>query len=133
MGFNWIFVNPIQQLGASGSLYSIADYFKFNSAFLDPDSKAPPDDQFTAMMQGSRAAGLKVMIDLVINHCAIDSPVTKEHPEWFVRDRKGRIANASCVHKGEKVVWTDLAQFDHEHTPDPEGLYHYCLRIVEHL
>jgi starch synthase (maltosyl-transferring) len=73
------------------------------------------------------------MIDLVINHCAIDSPVTREHPEWFVRERDGRIANASCQHDGEKIVWKDLAQFDHEHTKDAEGLYRYCLRIVEHL
>lgn len=133
MGFNWIFLNPVQQLGASGSLYSIADYFRFNGAFLHPASKAPPNDQFSAMMQAARAAGLRVMIDLVINHCAIDSPVTKEHPEWFVREKNGRIANACCMHKGQKIVWTDLAQFDHERTSDPEGLYRHCLRIVEHL
>src|ERR1039457_2011270 len=30
------FVNPIQQLGASRSLYSIVDYFRFNPALLDP-------------------------------------------------------------------------------------------------
>ena len=35
MGFDWVFVNPIQQLGASRSLYSIADYFRVNPAFLD--------------------------------------------------------------------------------------------------
>jgi len=34
---------------------------------------------------------------------------------------------------GEKVVWKDLAQFDHHHTRDPEGLYGYCLSVVEHL
>lgn len=28
MGFNWVYVNPIQKLGASRSLYSIADYFQ---------------------------------------------------------------------------------------------------------
>jgi starch synthase (maltosyl-transferring) len=133
MGFTWVFVNPVQQPGASCSLYSIADYFRFNSAFLDPDSKSPPDDQFRAMMDAARASGLKVMIDLVVNHCAIDSPVTKEHPEWFVREKSGAVAKAWCMHKGEKVVWNDLAQFDHEHTRDPEGLYRHCLRIVEHL
>lgn len=133
MGFNWVFFNPIQQLGASHSLYSIADYFRFNAALLDPDSNAQPDDQFRQMMNEARAAGLRVMIDLVVNHCAIDSPITREHPEWFVRERDGRIANASCQHNGEKIVWKDLAQFDHEHTRDPDGLYRYCLRIVEHL
>ena len=133
MGFNWVYVNPVQELGASHSLYSIADYFRFNPSLLDPDSKASPDDQFRRMTEEAHAANLQLMIDLVINHCAIDSPVTREHPEWFVRERDGRIANASCQHDGEKIVWKDLAQFDHEHTKDAEGLYRYCLRIVEHL
>jgi starch synthase (maltosyl-transferring) len=133
MGFDWIFCNPIQQLGASQSLYSIADYFKFNPALLDPGSQASPDEQFQQMMAAARQDGLKVMIDLVINHCAIDSALTKEHPEWFVREADGKVAKAFCMHNQKKVVWNDLAQFDHNHTPDPEGLYHYCLRVVEHL
>src|SRR5437660_2983290 len=133
LGFNWVFVNPIQQLGASRSLYSIADYFRINPAFLDPKNAAPPEAQVRQMTSQAHAAGLKVMIDLVINHCAIDSQLTREHPDWFVRDADGRIAHSSCHHNGEKVVWKDLAQFDHEHTRDPEGLYRYCLSVVEHL
>jgi starch synthase (maltosyl-transferring) len=30
-------------------------------------------------------------------------------------------------------VWQDLAQFDHQGTKDPEGLYHYCLGVVKDL
>ena len=133
MGFDWVFCNPVQQLGASKSLYSIADYFRFNPALLDPDSKVNEDEQFRRMMEAARKAGLKIMIDLVINHCAIDSHLTSEHPEWFVREPDGRVAHAFCLHNQKKVVWKDLAQFDHAHTPDPEGLYQYCRRVVEHL
>jgi starch synthase (maltosyl-transferring) len=133
MGFDWVFFNPIQHLGASRSLYSIADYFQFNAALLDPEGAVSHEEQFRRMMEIARGAGLKVMIDLVINHCAIDSTVTKEHPEWFVREPDGSVANAFCIHNQQKVVWKDLAQFDHQHTSDPEGLYQYCLRIVEHL
>ena len=133
MGFDWVFLNPIQKLGASRSLYSIADYFSFNPAFLDPASAAAPEEQFRQMMDHARAAGLKMMIDLVVNHCAYDSPLTREHPDWFVRERDGRIAYASCEHDHQRVVWKDLAQFDHRHTRDAEGLYRHCLRIVEHL
>jgi starch synthase (maltosyl-transferring) len=133
MGFDWVFVNPIQQLGASRSLYSIADYRQINPAFLDAANPASPDDQCRQMTERGRAAGLKLMIDLVINHCASDSPLTREHPEWFVREHDGRIANASCMHGNERIVWHDLAQFDHKHTRDPEGLYRHCLGIVEHL
>jgi len=93
----------------------------------------PPADQVRQMTAQARAAGLKVMLDLVINHCAIDSPLTRQHPEWFVRETDGRVANASCQHNGERVVWKDLAQFNHRRTRDPEGLYRYCFGVVEHL
>lgn len=133
MGFDWVFVNPIQQLGASHSLYSVADYFRFNPAFLDPQSAAAPEDQVRQMIAQARAAGLKVMIDVVLNHSAYDSPLTREHPKWFVREPGGRIAHSSCQHEGKTVVWKDLAQFDHQHTQDAEGLYRYCLSVVENL
>src|SRR5436309_12419485 len=81
MGFDWVFVNPIQQLGASRSLYSIADYFRVNPAFLDAQNSASPEEQTRQMLAQARAAGLKVMIDLVINHCAIDSQLTREHAD----------------------------------------------------
>src|SRR5204863_2470962 len=83
MDFNWLFVNPIQRPGASRSLYSIADYFEINPAFLDSDNSASPEDQVRKMTAQARAAGLKVMLDLVVNHCAIDSPLTRQHPGWF--------------------------------------------------
>ena len=133
MGFDWVFVNPIQQLGASRSLYSIVDPLSFNPALLDPADTGSAEEQVRRMVAEAHGAGLKVMIDLVLNHCAIDSPLTREHPEWFLREPNGRIANASCQHERKKVVWKDLAQFDYRHTRDPEGLYQHCLRIVEFL
>jgi len=133
MGFSWAFINPIQQPGASRSLYSIADYFAINPVLLDAQSPISPEDQVRQMNAQARAAGLKVMLDLVITHCAIDSPLIRQHPEWFVRESDGRVANAFCQHNGERVVWKDLAQFDHRHTRDPEGLYRYCFGVVEHL
>ncbi len=133
MGFDWVFVNPVQRLGVSQSLYSIADYFSFNPAFLDPSTSASPEAQFGQMVGQTKAARLKLMTDLVINHCAIDSPLTKEHPAWFVRGRDGKIVHPSCEHEKKRVVWKDLAQFDYHHSKDPEGLYRYCLGVVEHL
>jgi starch synthase (maltosyl-transferring) len=131
MGFDWVFVNPIQQPGASRSLYSIADYFRFNPALVELDGAAP-EEQVRAVIGQARGAGLRMMIDLVINHCAVDSALTREHPEWFQHEN-GRIANSGAQHQGDRVVWTDLAQFDHRHTRDPEGLYGYCAGVVEYL
>ncbi len=133
MGFDWVFVNPIQKTGRSGSLYSIADYFAINADFLRPNKRLPQDDQVRAMIGEAERQGLSVMIDLVINHCAIDAQLVKEHPEWFVREG-GKVANPFCVEAdGTKVVWYDLAQFDHEHSPDRKGLESFCHALIEHL
>ena len=132
LGFDWIFVNPIQKLGRSGSLYSIKDYFRINPALVTSRSAVPPEDQVRDMARTAEKLGLRLMIDLVINHCAYDSPLLKEHPEWFAKEGR-RIAHPFCLHDGEKIVWRDLARFDHSRTRDPEGLFQYCKKIVEYL
>ena len=131
MGFNWIFVNPIQKLGRSGSLYSIRDYFQINPGFCARGSISP-EEQVRTVVAEAEHLGLGMMIDLVINHCAYDSELLKQHPEWFVKEA-GHIAHPYCMHDGEKVVWRDLAQFDHHHSQDAEGLYLYCREIVSYL
>lgn len=132
MGFDWLFVNPVQKPGSSGSLYSIADYFQLNPLLVDPNSKLSPEQQLQATLAAADKLGLKVMVDLVINHCAFDSDLTRQHREWFVQEN-GNIAHPFCMEDGHKVVWGDLARFNHQHTSDPEGLYRYFYRIVEYL
>lgn len=133
MGFDWIFINPVQKPGYSGSLYSIVDYFDLHPLLADPESKLPLEKQLKAALATAEQLGLKVMVDLVINHCAFDSELTRQHPEWFVREGDGSVAHPFCMEDGRKVVWGDLALFDHQHTSDPEGLYRYFLKIVEYL
>lgn len=132
MGFDWLFVNPIQKPGYSGSLYSIQDYFQINPVLLAPRSRTAPEQQVRKTIELAESLGMRAMADLVINHCAFDSPLLKEHPKWFVKEN-GKIAHPFCTHDGRKVVWGDLARFDHTHSGDPEGLYQYCLKIVEYL
>jgi len=133
MGFDWVFVNPIQQPGMSGSLYSIADYFRINKALLNPKSDKSDGDQVKDMVAEAEALGLHMMIDLVINHCAIDSALVREHPQWFVREGD-RVVNPFCIEdNGHKTVWGDLAQFDHRHSPDAQGLERYLREVVQYL
>jgi len=137
MGFDWVFVNPIQKLGRSGSLYSIADYFAINPVLLRPGSARTADDQVRAMAATAGELGVSLMIDLVINHCAEDSALVNAHPDWFQHEQ-GRVAHPFCIEdNGTKVVWRDLAQFDHQQAlqrPDaPDGQLAYYVKIVEHL
>lgn len=140
MGFDWIFVNPVQRLGESGSLYSISDYFGINPAFVakaGTGAKASGSDQGADQLRAICAAaaerGLGMMTDLVINHCAVDSPLVEQHPEWFVMKR-GKPANPFCVEPdGSKVVWRDLAQFDHRRSADKDGMLEFFVEVVDHL
>jgi starch synthase (maltosyl-transferring) len=133
MGFNWIFLNPIQEPGYSGSLYSIRDYFDFNPLFIDTESRKPPKKQVRDMIKAAERNGLSVMVDLVINHCAFDSGLLKEHPEWFQWKGK-KVVHPSCIgDKGQKVVWGDLAKFNIRRTSDPEGLFDYFFDIISFL
>ena len=133
MGFNWVFVNPIQRPGSSGSLYSIKDYFDFNPVLVDPKDKMEPEEQIKEAIKAAEKLGLKLMVDLVINHCSADSDLLKSHPEWFVWETKGRVAHPFCDEDGKKVVWKDLAQFDHINTRDKEGLFQFFFKIVKSL
>ncbi|UCG14939.1 MAG: alpha-amylase [Deltaproteobacteria bacterium] len=133
MGFNWIFVNPIQRPGRSGSLYSVADYFSFNPLLIEQQSKNPPHEQARNAVETARKMGLNMMVDLVINHCAVDSALIKQHPEWFLWETSRRVANPFCYDQDKKVVWRDLAKFDHKNTRDKEGLYQYFMKVVTYL
>ncbi|HDH04914.1 MAG TPA: alpha-amylase [Nitrospirae bacterium] len=133
MGFNWIFVNPVHLPGFSGSLYSIKDYFSFNPLLIDPLSEKTPEEQIRDTIRAAEGLGLRMMIDLVINHCAVDSGLIRQHPDWFQWERKGKVANPFCDENGKKVVWGDLAKFDHRHTRDQEGLFRFFFKVVKFL
>jgi starch synthase (maltosyl-transferring) len=129
--FNWIFINPVSYPGFSGSLYSVKDYYQLNPLFVDQDSKLEPEQQLARMLEQAHEIGLKVMIDLVINHTAIDSPLTKEHPAWYKRDSKGKIKNPGFW-EGDKLVtvWGDLADIDNEDSTERDRLWDYWLKLV---
>lgn len=133
MGFNWIFVNPIQRPGMSGSIYAIADYFELNPALVDANIDKKPEQQVREMIECGEKLGLKMIVDLVINHCSVDSPLLKQHPEWFEWDDKGKVVHPFATEKDQKVVWKDLARFNYRNTKDQEGLYQYFFRIVQYL
>jgi starch synthase (maltosyl-transferring) len=132
MGFDWIFVNPIQRPGQSGSLYSIADYYALNPLLIDSSSTLGPSEQLAQMLGSAGQLGLKVMVDLVINHTAYDSPLVQQHPNWYVSEG-GKVAHPSATEDGHKVVWRDLAKLDWQQSRDKEGLYNYFREVVEWL
>ena len=73
------------------------------------------------------------MLDLVINHTAIDSPMVAEHPEWYAKDEAGGIKHPGAIDPADATrvtVWGDLAELEYWPPPDPEGLLHYWNGVV---
>lgn len=133
MGFNWVFVNPVHLTGSSGSLYSVKDYFRINPILVDSDNANSPEDQAKEANETAEKLGLRMMVDLVVNHCAADSGLIREHPEWFKWEHEGHVEKAFCYENGNKVVWGDLARFDYWHSRDQEGLFLFFLKVVKFL
>ncbi len=132
MGFNWIFLNPFNYPGFSGSIYSIKDYYGFHPKIKHELSDDKVKDILREFIRKANSMGIKVMADLVINHTAIDSPLTQQHPQWYMMEN-GRIKNP-CVKEGDivKVIWGDLAEIDNLNSTDKNSLWNYWLGLVEY-
>lgn len=128
MGFDWIFINPVQQSGYSGSLYAIKDHFAIDARLLEGD--APPFEQFRGMLAEAERLGLSVMMDLVLNHTAFDAPLIRERPTWFRRDEAGALVRPGAKDGKRRVVWGDLAEVDNAASPDREALWAYWRRLA---
>jgi starch synthase (maltosyl-transferring) len=134
MGFNWLFVNPIHLTGFSGSLYAIKEYDLLNPAFLPEGTHDQRLDVLRPTVQNITQLGLAPMVDLVLNHTAIDSSLVAQHPDWYVRDEEGQVQNPYAVDPddpGKKTVWGDLAEIDNRDSPDREHLWGFWGRLVD--
>lgn len=133
MGFNWLYVNPVNLPGFSGSLYSTKEYERLNPTFLSPGAQSDSLAELKPVLREISDLGLHPMIDLVINHTAIDSPLIQRHPAWFQWDDDGHVRNPCAVdpdNPEQKTVWGDLAIIDNESSSDREGLWTYWTELV---
>ena len=133
MGFNAVYVNPFHYPGFSGSLYAVKDYYRLNPRFRGDQ---PGDDE--ALLAGfTRAAqehGLRVIMDLVVNHTSKDNELVVDRPEWFARDARGDIASPYATDPADptrKTVWGDLAELDYR-PPHRDRIGAYFQDVVRH-
>lgn len=130
MGFNTIYLNPFQKMGASQSLYSIVDCFEFDPNIVVGLSHEEGLQELRNFIQKCKDIGLKVVLDFVSNHTAIDSPLVKKHSEWYKKDEEGRIANAWCMADSGKCIWTDCAKLDYSNPKN--GLWDFMESICRY-
>jgi len=157
MGFNTVHLNPLNVSGKKikegsdkfGSLYATLDYTQIHPAFsmgqagdTDQSARAKDAAALKALAAEAHGHGMRVIGDLVLNHCARDSALvagTDEHfitlgidtSRWFKRYADGRLATEGLDEHvnsvpGRNYVWDDVAAFDYS---DPKIAH----EIVQHL
>ena len=134
MGFTWIYLNPISTPGLSGSLYAVKDYYAINPLLL-PASGEDPEKALIRFLKAAERRKIRVMLDLVFNHTAIDSPLTVQHRDWFAVDEDGHIKNPFAIDPADTTkitVWGDLAELEYWPPPDPEGLRHFWDQVISY-
>ena len=134
MGFDWVFVNPFHYPGFSGSLYAVKDYFALHPV-LQGDSVDAPDTLVASFVAAAESHGLKVAMDLVVNHTSKDSLLAAEHPEFFEHNEDGSLRSPSAMDPADSrkvTVWGDLAEIDYTDRPERGQLIGWWKTVVRH-
>lgn len=123
LGVDTIWLMPVYpngqegRKGACGSPYAVRD---FRAVHKELGSR----DGLVALVKQAHDMGLRVILDFVPNHCALDSVYVEEHPEWFARDKDGRLLPVSSD-------WNDVVKFDHENPAVVAELESIMTELVE--
>jgi starch synthase (maltosyl-transferring) len=131
MGFDWIYLNPFHYPGFSGSLYAVKDYYAYHPLFVNANLPESPEQQLQKFLSEAHRLGLRVMMDLVINHTAFDSVLAEQHPEWFVKTTDGLLKRPGCWDGDNWVEWGDLVSVDNGGN-DRDGLWIYWMTMMKH-
>jgi len=132
MGFNAVYINPIHYPGFSGSLYSPKDFYKFNPLFIDTNLVMSPNEQLKDFIAVCHNADILVIMDLVINHTAIDCTLIHEHSSWYKHTPDGQIVHPGAKDGNKWIEWGDLAEVDNAHSSDRENLWQFWWKMMAH-
>jgi cyclomaltodextrinase len=94
-------IHPTGKLKAKGTLgspYAVRDFDAIN-----PDYGTP--DDLRQLVDAAHRRGMKVFIDIVINHTSWDSVLLEKHPDWYTHDSAGKIVPPN-------PDWVDVADLD---------------------
>jgi starch synthase (maltosyl-transferring) len=133
MAFNAVYLNPFHYPGFSGSLYAVKDYYRLNPRFRG-NAAADDDALLRGFTEAASGYGLRVIMDLVVNHTARDSELAACRPEWFARDDDGELLSPYAVdpdNPERRTVWGDLAELDYR-PPQGEDIAGYFAALVRH-
>ena len=110
-------VHPISELnrkGTLGSYYAVKDYKDVNPEFGTlQDLK-----DFVAR---AHALGLKVILDEVCNHTGCDNAWVKEHPDYYAKDKEGKMYGP--------FDWTDTYKLDYSNPKTRKAMFDVAMEV----
>jgi len=120
LGFNTVHLLPVTTMDYSESPYAAADLFSIDPSFLNPSDSREGLDQFDDFVRAAREKGIKLCIDLVMNHIGISSQMARHCPEWLVADKNepDGLSRAGCWHMNKWIKWEDLGRIQYDQ-PEP--------------
>ena len=104
LGASVLWLMPVHEVGRErrkgrlGSPYSVRDYFSIDPAYGQPED-------LRRLVREAHARGLKVILDVVLNHTAWDNPLLRR-PGFHTRDAQGRVVSP-------EPDWSDVADLDY--------------------
>jgi maltose alpha-D-glucosyltransferase/alpha-amylase len=101
LGVDAVWLSPFQPSPRRDDGYDISDYFG-----VDPRFGSGGD--FVEFMREADSRGIRVLIDLVVNHTSDRHPWFRERPDWYVWAKKRpRNFKSGVVFPGvQKTTWT---------------------------
>ena len=120
LGVNILWLMPIHPIGEKmrkgtiGSPYAVKDYYAIN-----PDYGTEAD--LKRLVSEAHKRGMKVILDVVLNHTAWDCVLITQHPEFYKHDDDGKIIPPV-------KEWTDVAGLNY----DNQELRKYMIAMLKH-
>lgn len=105
-------VNPTPttyaRFGRFGSPYAALDLTAIDPALVEFDRRTTGVEQFCELARATHARGVRLFLDLVVNHTGWSASLQEQHPEWYLRDADGRFVSPGAW----GVTWEDLVELD---------------------
>lgn len=97
------------RMGRFGSPYAALNFTEVDPGLAEFDPLATPLEQFLELVDAVHFHNGYLFMDIAINHTGWAASIHETHPEWLVRDEKGKIEAPGAW----GVVWEDLTKLNY--------------------
>lgn len=111
-------INPPGSRRAFGSVYCVRDYYAVNPRYGG-------EKELRRLISQAHRRGIRVILDVVLNHTSWDNDLITQHPEWY-RHRDGDPHNPASIVSPNG--WNDVAQLDYA----DHDLRSYMVKMLQH-